>query len=197
MMPAAVQAAAESLSTPPDQGRVAERYGDAGKAGWTPLPDVLIFNQSRLKLGSEDLNVLLNMMAHYYTAGEMPFVRPTVIAKRMGVSARTVQRSIARLRKLRLLDKTQLGKGRFTHDLTPLIEKLQPLARERIADRTMRKAHENGVTQLDRDSGVSGPSSGLEPSRKDAGSTPVAVPNSRIRDALMNPTLTNAKSGGN
>ena len=155
------------------------------RPGWTPLPDVLIFNQSRLKLGSEDLNVLLNMMAHYYTAGEMPFVRPTVIAKRMGVSARTVQRSIARLRKLRLLDKTQLGKGRFTHDLTPLIEKLQPLARERIADRTMRKAHENGVTQLDKIPGVSGPYLVVwsPPPEGCRFNLLLAVPNSRIRDA--------------
>ena len=176
MIPAAVHAA-ENRPPQPDQGRVAERYGDAGRAGWTPLPDVLIFNQNKLKLGSEDLNVLLNMMAHYYTADEMPFVRPTVIAKRMGVSARTVQRSIARLRKLELVNKSMISGGRVVHDLSPLIKKLQPLAAERIADRAMRKANENGVTQLDRASGISGPSSGLEPSRKDAGSNPAAVPN--------------------
>ena len=118
--------------------RVAERYGDAGKAGWSPLPDVLLFNQRKLELNSEDLNVLLNMMAHYYSPGAMPFVRPNVIAKRMGVSTRSVQRSITRLRKKNLIAKASGPKRQVIHDLTPLIEKLRPLAQERLADRAAR-----------------------------------------------------------
>lgn len=119
--------------------RVAERYGDAGKAGWSPLPDVLLFNQRKLELNSEDLNVLLNMMAHYYSPGAMPFVRPNVIAKRMGVSTRSVQRSITRLRKKNLIAKASGPKRQVIHDLTPLIAKLRPLAQERLADRAARQ----------------------------------------------------------
>lgn len=136
------------------QSRVDERYGDATKAGWSPLPDVLIFNQHKFDLVSEDLNVLLNLMAHYYTRGEMPFVRPNVIAKRMGVSVRSVQRSIARLRKKGLITKAKHANGHVAHDLTPLIEKLQPLGRARIADRALRKA--SGVAQWTEPPGTSG-----------------------------------------
>ena len=120
--------------------RVADRYGDAGRAGWSPLPDVLLFNQHKLGIGSEDLNVLLNMMAHYYSPGAMPFVRPNVIAKRMGVSTRSVQRSITRLRKKRLIAKVHGPKRQVVHDLQPLLDKLQPLVRDRIADKGARQA---------------------------------------------------------
>jgi DNA-binding MarR family transcriptional regulator len=120
--------------------RVADRYGDAGRAGWSPLPDVLLFNQHKLGLGSEDLNVLLNMMAHYYSPGAMPFVRPNVIAKRMGVSTRSVQRSITRLRNKNLILKAKGPKRQVIHDLQPLLDKLQPLARDRIADKGARQA---------------------------------------------------------
>jgi hypothetical protein len=86
------------------ESRVSERYGEAGNAGWSPIPDVLLFNQHRLGIQSDDLIVLLNLMAHYYVRDEMPFTRPTTIAKRVGVSQRSVQRSIARLLKLGVIE---------------------------------------------------------------------------------------------
>lgn len=139
------------------ESRVAERYGEAATAGWSPVPDVLLFNQHRLKIQSDDLVVLLNLMAHYYVKNEMPFIRPTTIAKRMGVSQRSVQRSIARLRKQGLILK---GKhetnGHITHDLTPLIERLRPLGLERIADRKMRQEEKRSVAQQDRALGFDG-----------------------------------------
>lgn len=120
--------------------RVAERYGEAAKAGWSPVPDVLLLNQAKLGLNSEDMNVLLNMMVHYYSPGVMPFVRPNVIAKRMGVSMRSVQRSIARMRKKGLIEKRSGPKREVIHDLTPLLTLLEPLARERMADKETRRA---------------------------------------------------------
>jgi len=127
--------------------RVAARYGEAAKAGWAPLPDVLLFNQKKLGINSRELNVLLNMMAHYYTPGTMPFVRANVIAKRMGTNIRSVQRTISSLRKKKFITKTMGPKRQVIHDLTPLIEKLQPLARLRIVDRTARQAALNNGTQ--------------------------------------------------
>lgn len=128
--------------------RVTERYGEAAKAGWSPVPDVLLLNQAKLGLNSEDMNVLLNMMVHYYSPSVMPFVRPNVIAKRMGVSTRSVQRSIARMRKKGLIEKRLGPKREVIHDLTPLLTMLAPLARERVADketRRVRKAQEQAL----------------------------------------------------
>lgn len=119
--------------------RVSARYGEAGRAGWSPLPDVLLFNQHKLGIDSRELNVLLNMMAHYYTPGAMPFVRANVIAKRMGTNLRSVQRTIAKLRKKKLIVKSMSAERHVVHDLTPLIEKLQPLAKQRITDRAVRQ----------------------------------------------------------
>jgi DNA replication protein DnaD len=141
-----------------ERSRVVDRYGEAGKAGWSPLPDVLLFNQKKLGLISEDLNVLLNLMAHYYEPGEMPFVRPSVIAQRMGVSPRSVQRSIARLREKKLILK-KYADGHVVHDLTPLIAKLQPLAKHRMAFREYRQANQSSVAQLDRAPDIYGHSS--------------------------------------
>ncbi len=125
-------------SLPPalaELSRVRDRYGDAGDAGFQPLPDVLLFHQAELKIGSEDLNVLLNILVHWYVPGQMPFPRPTTIAKRMGVSQRSVQRSIARLRKSGLIKKCTNTDGRAAHDVTPLVARLQPFARKRLATR--------------------------------------------------------------
>ena len=67
-----------------DESRVSARYGRAGNAGWPPIPDVLLFNQHRLKIKGDDMVVLLNLMAHYYVKNEMPFIRPTTICQAHG-----------------------------------------------------------------------------------------------------------------
>lgn len=136
------------------ESRVADRYGDAGNAGWSPIPDVLLFNQHRLGIQSDDLVVLLNLMAHYYVKDEMPFTRPTTIAKRSGVSQRSVQRSIARLLKLGVIEKGKhKTNGHITYDLAPLIKRLQPLGRERIADKKLRQENRS-VAQQERAPGI-------------------------------------------
>ena len=123
----------DSAAPAPKESRVADRYGKAGEAGWSPIPDVLLFNQNKLSLGSDELVVLLNLMAHYYVKNEMPFIRPTTIAKRMGVSQRTVQRVIKSLRRKGVILKGKhKTNGHITHDLSPIIERLQPFAEQRM-----------------------------------------------------------------
>ena len=119
----------------PEQGRVLSRWGVAVEAGYQPLPDVLLFNQVELGLRSEDLNVLLHLTAHWYFPERMPFPRVTTISKRMGVSERTVQRSLSRLRKIGLVGGTKNEDGRAAFDLAPLVERLKPLANKRLAEK--------------------------------------------------------------
>ena len=140
-----------------DDSGVSARYGQAGNAGWSPIPDVLLFNQNRLQIKGDDMVVLLNLMAHYYVKNEMPFIRPTTIAKRMGVSPRKVQRSLSKLHKLGLFWKVRHKKhGHLTYDLTPLIEKLQPWGEERIADKKNRQEYQRSVAQQERALSVDG-----------------------------------------
>lgn len=137
-----VPAPFEPASTPkPALGgnRVVDRFREAGEAGWSPVPDVLIFHQQQLKLRSEDLNVLLNLIAHWYSPSTLPFIRPTTIAKRMGVSARSVQRSIARLIDMRFIAKVRHENGHTAYDMTPLVVRLRPFAAQRLAERQVRQ----------------------------------------------------------
>ncbi len=125
-----------AYDTPTFGPRVAERLGDTlATSGFQPVPDVLLFYQKELGLRSEDLNVLLQIFVHWYRADQMPFPRGTTIAKRMGVSPRSVQRSISRLRQEGFLGKTRNPDGRTAHDMKPLVAKLEPYAKRRIATR--------------------------------------------------------------
>lgn len=121
-----------------EPGRVAARFGEEiATSGFQPLPDVLLFNQAELGVKSEDLNVLLNILAHWYLPDRMPYPRPHTIAKRMGVSLRTVQRSMTRLRRLGMIAKGAKNEdGRTAIDVTPLLDKLRPYAKKRRAERT-------------------------------------------------------------
>ena len=116
-------------------GRVRARFGKVVDPGFQPVPDVLLFHQSDLKLSSEELNVLLNLTAHWYEPERMPFPRAATIARRMGVSERTVQRLLSRLCKRGFIAKIngQNANGAKAYDLQPLIEKLGPYAQKRLA----------------------------------------------------------------
>ena len=82
------------------------RWGSSvtsGTAGFTAVPSVLIRYQSELGLSSTQLVVLLNVITHWWRADELPFVRPTTIAKRMEVDRRTVERALLSLQEMGLV----------------------------------------------------------------------------------------------
>ena len=117
----------------PDRRKIADKWGVVADPGYLTLPYVLLLNQSRLKLSSENLNVLLNVLAHWHSADRMPFPHSNTIARRMGVSARTVQRSLARLRKMGFLSKVRKKRPSDpqAYDVRPLVSMLEPFALER------------------------------------------------------------------
>jgi len=119
----------------PHSRRIDARLGVIADAGYQPLPNVLLMHQKDLGITSEDLNVLLNVMMHRHTAAVLPFPHSITIAKRMGVSSRTVQRRLASLRKRGLILKVR-GQRRddpAAYDIRPLLKKLEPYAIKRIA----------------------------------------------------------------
>jgi len=77
---------------------------------WQVIPNVLIRAQAHLGLDAVDVVVLLNMNMHWWQKGDFPFPRPTTIAKRMGISKRTVERRIGKLVKAGLLERLPLTK---------------------------------------------------------------------------------------
>ena len=111
-------------------GPAFSKWGEAARAGFQILPDVLFKNQHALGLSAVDLIVLANLTLHWWYPDQKPFPRSATIARRMGVDVRTVQRSLTRLAKLGLAVREKAsGDGRSDRfDLSGLVAKLGDLA---------------------------------------------------------------------
>jgi helix-turn-helix protein len=80
--------------------RGSAKWGAARHAGFQSIPDVLFIKQQALGLDPVDLVVLLNLTLFWWFRDQPPFPRSNIIAQRMGVSARTVQRALKKLERL-------------------------------------------------------------------------------------------------
>ena len=118
----------------PFHGPVRSRWGVVSDAGFLAFPYVLLLHQHLLGLTSEHLNVLMNIIAHWHSPVRLPFPRSTTIARRIGVSQRSVQRSLSWLLANGFIAKVPRANRDEpqAYDLKPLVEKLEPLALERL-----------------------------------------------------------------
>lgn len=101
-------------------------------SGWTSVPSALIRNIGKLGLSGTDFTVLTVILSYWWEADRMPSPRVVGIANLLGMSPRTVERSIARLRRKGLLvwrqaQNTHRGLRRV-FDLQPLRKKVDELA---------------------------------------------------------------------
>jgi len=112
------------------------KWGDAIEAGYQVLPDALLRGQHLLELSPTDIVVIANLNQAWWFADRRPYIQPHTIAKRMGVSERTVQRSLSRLRSRGYLNQIREvqwdGTVRYSHDLSGLRLALEPLAHRDI-----------------------------------------------------------------
>lgn len=112
------------------------KWGDAIRAGYQVLPDALLRGQRLLKLTAIDVVVIANLNQAWWFRDQLPYLQPQTIAKRMGVSERSVQRSLKRLRQMQLLRQVRKqeddGTTRYYHDLSGLRMELEQLARRDI-----------------------------------------------------------------
>jgi DNA-binding MarR family transcriptional regulator len=99
-------------------------------ARWQVILNVLVRAQTQLGLDAVDIVVLLNLNMHWWRKEDFPFPRPTIIAKRMGVCKRTVERRIEKLVKAGLLERLPLTKeGNLRrYKLDGLVNRLQSAA---------------------------------------------------------------------
>lgn len=104
------------------------KWGEAAQAGFQAVPDLLLTKQKKLKLGNVELIVLLNVLMHWWYADTKPFPRPTIIADRMGISVRTVQRAFITLQGLGLIVRTS-DRNRKVIDPSGLVKKLSEYAK--------------------------------------------------------------------
>lgn len=109
--------------------------------GWTTIPNLLLENQRDLNLGNTEMMLLIHLISfmHY---GDTP-IYPSIetLAQRINQHPRTVQRTIGKLIKMKLLkrsirSKSQKDKGLSNlYSLEPLVERLLLIAkREKSKD---------------------------------------------------------------
>ncbi len=111
--------------------RSEEKWGEAAKAGFQIIPDVLFRYQKELNLNASDMVALLNLGLHWWYKDMPPFPRTSIIAKRMGSDIRTVQRSFEKLKKLGYIKEIEFEKDSSNVqalDLSGLVTKLSELA---------------------------------------------------------------------
>jgi predicted transcriptional regulator len=103
--------------------------------GYSMVPSILLWGQAKLGLKPEELNVLLQLVSHWWTADHEPHPAKATIARRMGNNARTIQRHLTSLEKkgfVRRVSRYKVHKGQDSngYDLSGLIEKLETIAPE-------------------------------------------------------------------
>lgn len=118
------------------------KWGDAARAGFQVVPDALLAKQHALKLDPTDIVVLLNITMFWWYKDEPPFLRTNVIAQRMNVTTRTVQRSLKKLEGKGYIQRKEYddGKGNifpavYFHGLTDALVSLSkndPVLSERF-----------------------------------------------------------------
>lgn len=117
------------------QQKLQDKWGSSLDGGFLVFPVLLLKRQKELDLDSTELVVLLNLLAAWWDVDKLPFTRAITIAKRIGVTPRTVQRCLEKLEKrgLILRIRSTTGHGVETrvvteYDLEPTVLKLKQLA---------------------------------------------------------------------
>lgn len=131
--------------------RAAARWGIALDGGFTLVPDPLLRNQAQLGLSAQELNLVLQLLSFWWTSTTWPRPRVSVLAARIGVDERTVQRSLASLRDKGLVKRvpvsTEAGDVLQGFDLSGLVSRLKALAVEGAAMKPEREVTHGTATQ--------------------------------------------------
>ncbi|WP_158898445.1 helix-turn-helix domain-containing protein [Burkholderia sp. L27(2015)] len=116
---------------------IQEKFGDALLPGFTVVPSILLREQHSLRLNDGEMLVAMHLLLAWWEKDRLPYTKSATIAKRMGVTARTVQRHMKGLEAkgylLKVIDPQDSDKTAF--DLAPLVNRLQELGRKAHAAR--------------------------------------------------------------
>lgn len=93
--------------------------------GWTAIPNLLLKKQGILGLSSTELNVLLNLIRFWWEASRAPFPSPEKIASEIGISSRSVFRTIASLEEKGFINRISEPGKSTKYEMNGLVEKLK------------------------------------------------------------------------
>jgi len=102
------------LPTKKKQGRRAEDKWTTlvMKFGYTPLPNLLLKAQGKLKITPTQFNVLVQVLEHWWEAERDPYPAKDTIARRMNKSPRQVQRYLTQLERAGMIKRIPRFSGR-------------------------------------------------------------------------------------
>lgn len=108
------------------------KWGRAVMAhGYCIYPSILLQAQSRLGVNAQEMIVLLQLAEHWWRADGKVFPKKEIIAERVGLSPRQVQRHIQRLEELKLLQRKERYRAGLRtsneYDLKGLVLKLKAI----------------------------------------------------------------------
>jgi len=103
--------------------------------GFCTVPSIIFWAQGRLRLTTEQFTTVLQLADFWWDAGEPPFPTKELLAGRMRMGARQVQRHLTALEKKGIIKripryrgpKNQIANG---YDMNPLVKKLVALEPE-------------------------------------------------------------------
>lgn len=136
--PAAAAPVAPEKPVPNDESTLAKKWGKTTIGlGYAVVPSILMRSQARLKIGATELAVLVHLIDHWWKPADMPWPSKQLIAERLGVGAKTVQRAMVKLEAAKLIirkERYQKNGGRTSneYDLSPLVAMLTEVAEENI-----------------------------------------------------------------
>ena len=126
---------------------IQEKWGQALRAGFQVVPNVLIRAQSALGLDAIDVVILLNLTAHWWEKKDRPYISPARIATRMHVTTRTVERHLLKLEQKefirRCTPKRTNGIYIRHYDLQPLVQKLEGATSDALALRARQPQYQS------------------------------------------------------
>lgn len=109
-------------------------------SGWTGIPTVLLERQATLGLSSQELNVLLQLLKHWWVADQKPFPSRASLAESIDLSPQSVQRHLTKLSAAGYIKSTRRKRpdGGYTsneYTFEGLVNALKPLAKEAVDKR--------------------------------------------------------------
>lgn len=117
-------------------------------AGWNAIPSIIIEKQEALGLDAIDMNIIVHLSNHWWTADNAPHPSVEKIAKAIGVKPRTVQKRIKALHELGLITReerryTRRGSATNLYHFDGLIKAATPFAEEKLAKLAARAKEES------------------------------------------------------
>jgi DNA-binding HxlR family transcriptional regulator len=140
----------------PEQVPVSQlaKWGDAGRAGFQVIPNVLFRAQKHLGVDCVDILILLNLSLHWWGPYSLPYPSPALIAERMNVSKRTIERRLQTLEKSGFIKRLpakapQEGKPKVrSFEMSGLVAKLEEAALVGLVQREYRRWIERHKQQM-------------------------------------------------